>query len=263
MSHRKVHAIHMGISDDKDHGLHPPHYHWSHKPLTKTFDHAAIRRGFQVYKEVCSVCHSLKYINFRNLVGVSHTLDEVKTMCEEYEVKDGPNETGEFFMRQAKLSDRIPGPYANDEAARAANAGALPPDLSCVVKARHGSEDYVFALLTGYYDPPAGVNVRGALHYNPYFPGGAISMARVLYDGLVEYEDGTPATSSQMAKDVTVFLAWCSEPESDERKKMGMKAMLILGGLAALSYWWKRHTWSYLKTRKIVVLPSSKPGYKK
>jgi ubiquinol-cytochrome c reductase cytochrome c1 subunit len=170
-----------------------------------------------------------------------------------------------------QLSDRFPAPYPNDEAARAANNGALPPDLSCVAKARFGGEDYLFALLTGYHEPPAGLQLREGLHYNPYFPGklkfdffllrgGAISMARNLYDGTVEYEDGTPATTSQMAKDVATFLAWASEPETDDRKKMGMKAMMVLGTMAVLSYWLKRYTWSYLKSRKITIIPTVPKG---
>jgi len=246
------------ISDDPNHGLHPPHYHWDHHSPLKTFDHAAIRRGFQVYREVCQACHSLKYIAFRNLVGVSHTEDEVKEIAAEYEVQDGPDENGQMYMRPARLSDHMPLVYPNDEAARAANNGALPPDLSCIVKARMNNEDYVFSLLTGYHDPPAGIQLREGLHYNPYMPGGAISMARVLYDGVVEYEDGTPNTASQLAKDVVTFLAWASEPEHDQRKQMGMKALLMLSSMAVLAFWWKRHTWSYLKTRKIVILPTRK-----
>jgi len=249
----EVHNLHFTLGDDANHGLHPPHYHYEHKGFFKTFDHAAIRRGFQVYKEVCSACHSIKLIAFRNLIGVSHTEDEVREICAEYQVKDGPDENGEFYMRECRLSDRFPPPYPNDEASRAANNGALPPDLSCVAKGRFGGEDYLFALLTGYHEPPPGLQVREGLHYNPYFPGGAISMARVLYDGLVEYEDGTPATTSQMAKDVSTFLAWASEPEHDDRKKMGMKAMIILSTFAVLAYWLKRYNWSYLKTRKVVI----------
>ncbi|CAG8561131.1 2708_t:CDS:2, partial [Paraglomus brasilianum] len=210
-----VHAT--SLADD---GLHPPAYPWSHKPIWATFDHAGIRRGYQVYKEVCSTCHSLERIAWRNFVGVSHTLDEAKAMAEEVEYTDGPDDSGEYFQRPGKLSDYLPRPYPNEEAARAANAGALPPDLSLMIKARHGGCDYVFSLLTGYVDPPAGIEIREGLHYNPYFPGGAIGMARVLYDGLVEYEDGTPATTSQMAKDVVTFLNWAAEPEHDERKKM-------------------------------------------
>lgn len=122
-----------------------------------------------------------------------------------------------------QLSDYFPAPYANDNAARAANNGALPPDLSLIVKARHGGPDYIFALLTGYREPPAGIEIRQGLHYNPYFPGGAIGMPQQLFDGMVDYADGTPATASQMAKDVSTFLAWASEPEMDERKLMGLK----------------------------------------
>ncbi|CAG8553745.1 4727_t:CDS:10 [Ambispora leptoticha] len=244
--------IHANMVDE---GLHPPAYPWSHKGALSTFDHASIRRGYQVYREVCSQCHSLDRIAWRSLVGVSHTVEEAKAMAQEFEYTDGPNDEGEMFLRPGRLSDYMPRPYPNDEAARAGNAGALPPDLSLMIKARHGGADYVFALLTGYVEPPAGVHIREGLNYNPYFPGGAIAMARVLFDGLVEYEDGTPATTSQMAKDVTTFLCWAAEPEHDERKKMGAKAIIILSALFALSIWLKRNRWSVLKSRKIVYAP--------
>ncbi|KAI8586806.1 cytochrome C1 family-domain-containing protein [Geranomyces variabilis] len=238
-----------------DHGLHPPHYPWDHAKPWKTYDHASIRRGFQVYKEVCSACHSMEYIHYRNLVGVSHTESEAKELAAEYEYQDGPNDKGEMFMRPGKLTDPMPSPYPNEEAARAANGGAYPPDLSCIARARHGEEDYIFALLLGYCDPPAGVNVREGLHYNPYFPGGAIAMARAIYDEVVEYEDGTPNNASQLAKDVSTFLSWASYPEHDERKKMGLKTLAISAMLLGLSVWWKRFKWSYIKTRKIVYKP--------
>ncbi|KAK4051992.1 cytochrome c1 [Microbotryomycetes sp. JL221] len=241
-----------------DHGLHPPAYPWAHRGVFETFDHAAIRRGYQVYREVCSTCHSLDRIAWRNLVGVSHTVTEAKTMAEEVEYEDGPDANGEMFQRPGKLADYMPPPYANEEAARSGNAGALPPDLSLIVKARHGGADYINALLTGYVDPPAGVEIREGLNYNPYFPGGAIGMARVLYDGLVEYEDGTPATTSQMAKDVVTFLSWAAEPEHDQRKKMGMQATIILSALLALSIVTKRQKWAGLKSRKIVYNPPTK-----
>ena len=189
-----------------DEGLHPPAYPWTNNGWFSTFDHSAIRRGFQVYREVCSTCHSLERIAWRNLVGVSHTVDEVKNMAQEVEYEDGPNDNGEMFQRPGKLADYMPSPYPNEEAARAGNAGAVPPDLTLIVKARHGGADYIFSLLTGYCDPPAGVTVQEGLNYNPFFPGTQIAMARVLFDGLVEYEDGTPATTSQMAKDVVAFL---------------------------------------------------------
>lgn len=234
-----------------DDGLHPAAHPWAHRGIFETFDHSSIRRGYQVYREVCSACHSLDRIAWRNMVGVSHTVDEVKAMAEEVEYQDGPNDEGEMFERPGKLADYMPPPYANDEAARAGNAGALPPDLSLMVKARHGGADYVYSLLTGYVDPPPGVNVPEGMNYNPYFPGGGIAMARVLYDGLVEYDDGTPATTSQMAKDVTSFLAWTSEPELDERKKMGMQAVIILSTLTAISLYVKRFKWTVIKNRKL------------
>jgi len=242
-------------ADAEADGLHPASYPWVQKSPFSIYDHAAIRRGYQVYKEVCSACHSLERIAFRNLIDVSHTEEEVKALAEEYEYEDGPDDQGEMFQRPGKPSDYMPRAYPNEEAARAANTGAYPPDLSLIVKARHGGTDYIFSLLTGYCDPPAGVGVREGLNYNPYFPGGAIAMARNIYDGIVEYEDGTPATASQLAKDVTVFLNWASEPELDERKKMGLKAVLILSTLTGLSLWIKRFKWAAIKSRKIGYRP--------
>ncbi|KAJ1920927.1 cytochrome c1 [Mycoemilia scoparia] len=238
-------------------GLHPPHYNFPHTTLLGTFDHASIRRGFQVFKEVCAACHSLDHVHWRNLIDVAFTEDEVKELAAEYEYEDGPNDQGEMFMRPGKPSDPFPKPYPNEEAARAANAGAFPPDLSLITKARHGGADYVYSLITGYCDPPAGVEIREGLNYNPYFPGGAIAMAQNIFDGVVEYEDGTPATASQIAKDVTTFLGWASEPELDDRKKLGVKAVLLFSTLTALSLWIKRNRFSSLKNRKIVFNPPS------
>ena len=149
-------------------------YGWPHDGPMSAYDSASIRRGFQVYREVCASCHSLDKIAFRNLVGVTHTEEQVKKIAESYDVEDGPNDAGEMFERPAKLSDKIPSPYKNEPAARAANNGALPPDLSLMVKARHGGADYVFALLTGFEEPPAGKVMLPGLHYNPYFPGTVI-----------------------------------------------------------------------------------------
>ncbi|KAI0033677.1 cytochrome C1 family-domain-containing protein [Vararia minispora EC-137] len=246
----EVHA-----SSPAEEGLHPPAYPWSSSGWLDSFDHSSIRRGYQVYREVCAACHSLDRIAWRNLVGVSHTVDETRTMAEEVEYTDGPDDQGEMFQRPGKLSDYMPAPYPNEEAARASNAGALPPDLSLIVKARHGGADYIFALLTGYVDPPAGVEIREGMNYNPYFPGGAISMPRVIFDGLVEYDDGTPATTSQMAKDVATFLHWAAEPEHDERKKNGIKAIILFSALTAISLYVKRFKWASLKARKIIYNP--------
>lgn len=170
------------------------------------------------------------------------TVDEAKALAEENEYDTEPNDEGEIEKRPGKLSDYLPSPYKNDEAGRAANNGALPPDLSLIVKGRHGGCNYIFSLLTGYpEEPPAGAVVQSGLNFNPYFPGTGIAMARVLYDGLVEYEDGTPATTSQMAKDVVEFLNWAAEPEMDERKKMGWKVLAISSVLMALSIWVKKY----------------------
>jgi ubiquinol-cytochrome c reductase cytochrome c1 subunit len=191
-----------------DSGLNPPNYPWNHSKPWQAFDHASIRRGFLVYKQVCATCHSLDRIAWRNLVDVAFTEAEIKQMASEVEYKDGPDQEGDMFDRPGKLSDYLPRPYPNENAARFANNGALPPDLSLVVKARERHEDYIFALLTGYREPPAGIVLREGLHYNPYFPGGAIAMAQPLSNGQVEYDDGTENSISQMAKDVSTFLAW-------------------------------------------------------
>ncbi|KAL6937409.1 cytochrome c1 [Hanseniaspora osmophila] len=242
-----------------EHGLHAPHFGWSHNGMFDTFDHASIRRGYQVYREVCAACHSLDRVAWRTLIGVSHTNSEVRDMAAEFEYDDEPDDQGNPRKRAGKVADYIQGPYANEQAARASNQGALPPDLSLIVKARHGGADYIFSLLTGYPDdPPAGVVLPEGANYNPYFPGGSIAMARVLFDELVEYEDGTPATTSQMAKDVTTFLNWAAEPEHDDRKRLGLKAITILSALYLLSVWTKRFKWAGIKSRKFTFNPPKK-----
>ncbi|KAH8379587.1 hypothetical protein KR009_005906 [Drosophila setifemur] len=238
--------------------VHSPAQPWNHKGLFSSLDHQGIRRGYEVYKQVCSACHSMQYIAYRNLVGVSHTEAEAKAEAEQISVRDGPDDTGNFYNRPGKLSDYFPSPYPNEEAARAANNGAYPPDLSYIVSARHGGEDYIFSLLTGYHDAPAGVVLREGQYFNPYFPGGAISMAQVLYNEVIEYEDGTPPTQSQLAKDVATFLKWTSEPEHDDRKQLLIKVIGILSFLTVISYYIKRHKWSSLKSRKIVFVPKEK-----
>jgi len=224
---------------------------WSHHGALASYDYASIRRGFQVYRQVCASCHSIDKVAFRSLVGITHTEAELKKIAESYEITDGPNEIGEMFERPGKLSDTIPGPYKNEEQARSANGGAYPPDLSLMVKARHDGIDYIFSLLTGYMEAPAGKAMLPGLHYNPYFPGGAISMAKQLVDGQVEYEDGTPGTESQMAKDVACFLAWAGEPEHDDRKKGGFQFMVAITACLIITGFYKRFRWSILKTRKI------------
>lgn len=238
--------------------LHPPKNPWNHGGWFNSLDHASVRRGYEVYKQVCAACHSLRFIAYRNLVGVSHTEDEAKAEAAEQMITDGPDEAGNMFQRPGKLSDYIPNPYPNEEAARAANNGAFPPDLSYIINARHGGEDYLFSLLTGYYDPPAGVVLRDGQYFNPYFIGGAISMAQALYNEVIEYSDGTPATTPQLAKDIATFLKWAAEPEYDDRKRMLVKGVAIFTILSLLSYYAKRFKWSSLKTRKIEYQPKSK-----
>jgi len=225
---------------------------WSNHGMLQALDAKSVRRGFQVYKEVCASCHSVERLAFRNLVEFgAWSEDEAKAMAEEVEIIDGPNDEGEMFERPGKLSDYLPGPYANEEAARAANNGALPPDLSLIVKARHGGGDYIFSLLTGYCDAPEGKVMLPGLYYNPYFAGGAIGMPVPLMDEQVEFADGTPATTSQMAKDVATFLSWIAEPEHDERKKAGFRFILAMSLASLVAGYTKRFRWSALKARKI------------
>ncbi|CAA2967940.1 cytochrome c1-2, heme, mitochondrial, partial [Olea europaea subsp. europaea] len=243
----------VASSDEAEHGLESPNYPWPHEGILSSYDHASIRRGHQVYQQVCASCHSMSLISYRDLVGVAYTEEETKAMAAEIEVVDGPNDEGEMFTRPGKLSDRFPQPYANEQAARFANGGAYPPDLSLITKARHNGQNYVFALLTGYRDPPAGVMIREGLHYNPYFPGGAIAMPKMLNDGAVEYEDGTPATEAQMGKDVVSFLSWAAEPEMEERKLMGFKWIFVLSLALLQAGYYRRLKWSVLKSRKLVL----------
>lgn len=227
-------------------------HHWNHHGALAALDARAVRRGFQVYKEVCASCHSLELICFRNLVEYGAWSEaEMKTIAADYDVTDGPNGDGEMFDRPGKLTDPIPKPYANEEAGAAANNGAYPPDLSLMAKARHAGVDYIFALLTGYCDPPEGKEMMEGLYYNPYFSGSSIAMPPPLQDGQVEYPDGTPATVSQMAKDVAVFLAWASEPIQDDRKLWGAKWIFAISVGAVITGFYKRFRWAPLKTRKI------------
>ncbi|KAL0486231.1 mitochondrial cytochrome c1 [Acrasis kona] len=234
----------------EDHA-HPPHYPWNHNGAAESFDAKSIRRGYQVYREVCSACHGMEYVAFRHLGEIAFTAKEVKRYADETEVWTEPDENNEIHKRPAKSFDYFPSPYRNKLEARAANGGALPPDLSGIVKARPGGEDYVFALLTGYDNPPAGVELREGLYYNPYFPGGAIGMAPPLADGSVDFVDGTPATLSQMAKDVSTFLAWTSRMEQDTRKQFGIKATVGTVIVAAAAWYWKRFKWSTVKNARI------------
>jgi len=239
--------------------LDPPHFNWYHKVWWHSYDHAAIRRGFQVYNQIGKACHGMKFIYFRQLVNVAYTEDEMKAIAAEQEgYKTKPNEEGEIEERTGLLTDHLPEPFPNENAARAANNGALPPDLSVIVRARHHGEDYLFALLTGYRDPPHGVELGANMYYNIYFPGGQISMPPPLAEGAVEYDDGTEASISQMAKDVCTYLSWTSEMERDERHLMGIKTLACITLLSVPFYYWKKHKWSVLKKRSVDFLRRKK-----
>jgi len=229
--------------------LDPPAYPWSHRFPWQAFDHASIRRGHKVFSQVCSTCHSLNLVRFRNLVDVCYTEAEAKEIAAELEYTDGPDETGEMFTRPGKLTDAFPKPYANKKQAASINGGAVPPDLSLITKARHDGTNYLFSLLTGYKDAPAGIQLREGQYYNPYFAGGAIAMPPPLTDGQVEYEDKTPSTVSQMAKDVTTFLAWASEPETEERRVFCGKVVLMTAAMLFPLGYYKRYVWNVFKTR--------------
>jgi ubiquinol-cytochrome c reductase cytochrome c1 subunit len=217
---------------------------WSHEGLLGTFDRAAAQRGVQVYREVCATCHSLDYLAVRHLEALGFGEEQVDAIAAEYTVTDGPNDQGEMFEREGQASDYFPAPYPNEEAARAANGGALPPDLSLITKAREGGSDYVYSVLAGYEEPPTDVEPREGMYYNRYFPGHWIAMPPPLSEGVIEYADGTPATVEQMANDVTVFLSWAAEPTLEERKQTGLKVMIFLIIFGGLLYATKRRVWA-------------------
>ena len=219
---------------------------WSFAGPFGTFDRAQLQRGFKVYREVCSACHGLSLLSFRNLAqsgGPEFSEDAVKVIAAEYTVTDGPDDLGDMFERAGILPDRFPKPFPNPNAARAANGGAYPPDFSVLAKARPNGPSYIYSLLTGYQDPPEGVDV-GDQYYNPYFPGGRISMAPPLSDDVVEYTDGTPMTLEQYSKDVTAFMMWAAEPKLEDRKRIGFQVILFMIVFATLLYFTKRKLWS-------------------
>jgi ubiquinol-cytochrome c reductase cytochrome c1 subunit len=224
---------------------------WSFKGLLGKFDRGSLQRGYQVYTEVCSSCHSMKYVSYRNLAeegGPEFTEEQAKAIAANFEVLDGPNSDGEMFTRPAKLSDKFVMPYENVKAAQAANGGAYPPDMSVLAKARSGGVDYIYSVLLGYEDPPAGVILDDGVYYNKYMYGNNIKMSQPLSDGLVEYSDGTVASEEQMAKDVTTFLMWAAEPHLESRHKMGFKAILYLIILTILVYFSMKKIWSRIES---------------
>jgi ubiquinol-cytochrome c reductase cytochrome c1 subunit len=224
--------------------LTPPPQTWTFSGPFGTFDKAQLQRGFQVYKEVCSVCHSMKLLSYRNLTALGFSEAEVKAIAHKDSIPAVPNDAGEIVDRPALPSDHFHSPYPNPQAARAANNGALPPDQSLIVSARHGGPDYVHALLTGYEEAPANVKLGQGMHYNIYFHGNQIAMAPPLSEGLVTFSDGTPSSVDQMAKDVSAFLYWAANPHMEERKEMGVMVMLYMIIFTILMYLTMKRIWS-------------------
>src|SRR5579872_36147 len=242
----------------------PPRQHWSFHGPFGTYDPAQLQRGFKIYREVCSSCHSLKLLAFRNLAdpgGPGFSEGQAATIAATFQVTDGPNDQGEMFQRPGKIADRFPPPFANEQMARRANGGGLPPDMSVLAKARgveagfpwfifnaftqyqEGGPDYIHAILNGYENAPAGFTLPPGAHYNKYFPGHAIAMPPPLSDGQVEYTDGTPTTVDQYGKDIAAFLMWAAEPKLNERKRLGFQVFVFLIVLTGLLYFTKKKVW--------------------
>ncbi|WP_137155762.1 cytochrome c1 [Rhizobium sp. FKL33] len=246
--------------------LKPEQENWTFAGIFGKYDKAQLQRGLKVYKEVCSACHSMHRVAFRNLEDLGYTEAQVKAFAAEYEVQDGPNADGEMYTRKAVPSDYFPSPFPNTEAAAAANGGAAPPDFSLIAKARgvergfpqfildmiplvggyqEGGADYIHALLTGYQEAPAGVEVAEGTHFNPHFVSGiALKMAQPISDDQVTYDDGSPQTLDQYARDVSAFLMWAAEPKLEERKRTGFMVMVFLAALLGLVYLTKKSVYA-------------------
>lgn len=225
---------------------------WSFAPPFGTYDNAQLQRGFQVYKDVCAQCHSMRLLSYRNLGepgGPQFSPKAVEVLASQVQITDGPNEKGEMFQRPGRPSDRFRSPFANEQQARAFNHGALPPDLSVMAKARPGGPDYIYALLTGYRPAPEGVQLAQGMHYNTAFPGHQIAMPPVLSDNAVAYTDGTERTLDNHARDVSAFLMWAAEPKLEQRHKTGARVMIFLLVFAVIMFLAKRRVWAKLHHR--------------
>ena len=219
---------------------------WSFNGPFGTFDKAAMQRGFQVYREVCAGCHSMQYIAFRNFADLGYNEAEIKAIAAEYDVEDGPNDEGEMFTRPGIPADRMPSPYPNDNAARAGNGGALPPDLSLIAKARANGPDYLYSLLIGYKEAPASMNVPDGMYYNDAYSGNLIAMPQPLYGDDVTYADGADTSIEGSAADLTQFLMWAAEPKMEARKRIGVAVVFFLSIFVVVSVMAKRRVWADL-----------------
>ena len=225
---------------------------WSFNGFFGKFDRAQLQRGYQVYKEVCASCHSMKYLSYRNLGekgGPEFSEAEVKAIAAGFTVQDGPNEDGDMFERPGLPKDKFVSPYPNEKAARAVNGGAYPPDMSVLVKARSGGANYIYSILMGYEEAPAGMKIDDGVYYNKFMPGQKIRMSAPLSEGSVEYADGTPTSVSQMSKDVTAFLTWAAEPHLEKRKRIGFKTILYLLIFSVLIFFSMKKIWSRVETK--------------
>ena len=220
-----------------------PKHNWSFKGLTGTFDKSAVQRGFKVYREVCSGCHSMSLLYYRDLIDIGFSNEEVKAIAAEYTVIDGPNDEGEMFERPARPSDRFIPPFSNEQEARVSNNGSYPPDLSVITKAKKRGPDYIFSLLLGYTEPPVDFELGEGMYYNKWKEGYQIAMAQPLDEGYVDYDDGTENTLTQLAEDITTFLVWSAEPELEERKKLGIKVILFFIVLGSIVFIVKNRLW--------------------
>ena len=220
-----------------------PQHEWSFEGITGTFDRGALQRGYQVYSEVCSGCHSMKLLYYRDLIDIGFSEDQVKAIASEFTVIDGPNDEGEMFERDARPADRFVSPYLNDNEARANNNGAYPPDLSVITKAKKDGANYIYNLLLGYKDPPADMEVGEGMYYNIYMAGNQIAMPQPIYDESVDYADGTNNSAEQIAEDLVVFLTWAAEPELEVRKNLGIKVILFFIILGFIIFLAKNRLW--------------------
>ena len=240
----------LSFADDQhSHGANTNYLNtdWSFKGIFGTFDRASLQRGYQVYQEVCAGCHSVQHLSYRNLSekgGPEFSPEEAKAIAAQFEVTDGPNEDGEMFTRPGRPSDKFVSPFQNAKAAAAANGGAYPPDMSVLVKARKGGADYIYSLLMGYEEAPAGYELDDGVYYNKYMPGNKIKMAEPISYGIVEYIDGTETTKAQISKDVTTFLVWAADPHLEARHRMGFKVFFFLIILLTMVYLSKQKVWS-------------------
>ena len=217
---------------------------WSFNGILGTYDRGALQRGFEVYKEVCAACHSMNLVAYHSLSGIGYNEAEIKAIAAQVQVPDEPNDQGEIVDRPGRPSDHFKSPYPNIKAAQAANGGALPKDLSLIVKGREYGPDYIFALLTGFKNPPPGVQMAPGMNYDEAFPGHQIAMPPPLSDDRVQYADSTKATLAQEARDVVTFLAWASDPNLEQRHRIGVRALAFLAILSGVMYGVKRKVWS-------------------